>query len=283
MKRPRSSSSDERPRDPPKAESTLSGLCSTCSTMEWSLLAEKSKKNQPVDGFNEAVTKSHEQLQGASCGVCQLLSLLRGPDLDDVSCNLQAMSSYRRFTGRKTLPSPPQPNPSILSIVPEGSKPLTEWRQLGRAIAFEPSLQASSFVDPQHFDHENVNFELIAEWMAACVDDHPECKSDIPSSTEVLEVIDCTNPECMDGKKPATVDLPPGCKYAALSYVWGDVKDNFPQVVKDSVKVVSKLDCKYLWVDRLVCGTYARKQELTFCSAFPRKLKGPKSGGKRRD
>ncbi|KAF4981493.1 hypothetical protein FDECE_17688 [Fusarium decemcellulare] len=47
-----------------------------------------------------------------------------------------------------------------------------------------------------------------------------------------------------------------GCKYVALSYVWGKESsspkntNDFPSVVSDAISVTRDLGCRYLWVDR---------------------------------
>ncbi|RGP64953.1 hypothetical protein FSPOR_7567 [Fusarium sporotrichioides] len=64
-----------------------------------------------------------------------------------------------------------------------------------------------------------------------------------------FKVIQCENGQI--------IPAPAGCRYAALSYVWGDIQypdpsgyNKFPRVVEDSMKVAFELGCKYLWVDR---------------------------------
>ncbi|RFN54446.1 hypothetical protein FIE12Z_1234 [Fusarium flagelliforme] len=128
---------------------------------------------------------------------------------------------------------------------------LSDTTHLGHVIAVEPSLQESAASEEQRFEHENINFGLIAKWIEDCAEKHTDgCKPGIPSPTETLQVIDCTKREYINLDKPKVVALKEGREYAALSYVWGDVEDDFPQVVKDSIEVVTKLNCQYLWVDR---------------------------------
>ncbi|KAI1057486.1 hypothetical protein LB507_011592, partial [Fusarium sp. FIESC RH6] len=250
IKRRRLNSSDEPPGDPPKAKLASNDLCERCNAIEWSLLAEKSKNNLPVDYFHEAVTKTHKELRSSPCQVCQLLSLLKSSDLDNSSCALNAIGLYKFFTGPKTRRNRLQPETSIMSMVSKGSKPLVDRRQLGHAIAVEPSPQAPSVVQRERFEYDEINFGLIAKWMVTCSKYHPKCKPGIRSSGHTLRVINCKRSGYINQKEPELVDLPADGIYAALSYVWGDANHKFPQVVRDSITVALQLNCEYLWVDR---------------------------------
>ena len=73
-----------------------------------------------------------------------------------------------------------------------------------------------------------------------------------------LRVIDC--------QINRVVKAPEGCKYVALSYVWGiadklsdsqdvpaddgTLPDDLPNVIQDAISVVLKLNLRYLWIDR---------------------------------
>lgn len=256
MKRERSSSSDERSV---KAESQLNHLCKRCGDIKEFALARKSQNNDPVDYFKDPIVDSHKQLRSSTCQVCQLLACIKTPNLDASKCNLKASNLTKTFTpGRKLKPTS-DPDTTLLSIVPDSNQPKSDTTHLGHVIAVEPSRHISAVSEQQRFEHENINFELIAEWIKDCDEWHTEgCKPGIPSPTETLQVIDCTKREYIERGTPVVVPLEEGCEYAALSYVWGDIKDDFPQVVKDSIEVVTKLNCQYLWVDRLVCGMNSR-------------------------
>ncbi|PNP79846.1 hypothetical protein FNYG_06939 [Fusarium nygamai] len=124
-------------------------------------------------------------------------------------------------------------------------------RHMGHAIAVEPLLEASPSPEFRHFNHEIINFDQIKKWIEYCNDNHLErCKPDEFTKTPTFRVIDCSKSQNINLKEPEVTEAPNDCKYAALAYVWGDIEDKFPQVVKDSIKVASELDCKYLWVDR---------------------------------
>jgi len=232
----------------------LNYLCSDCKKIPWSLLVQSSKNNKPVGDFEVAkITKPHEELGSSTCEVCQLFAFLKSSDLGNASCALRAIGLYKLSTGREIPAYPLGPDTPILSIVSENGKLPFERKQLGHAIAFEPSPQGPSFPANQRFDHKNFNIELITKWMDDCVANHAQCKPGTRSLIHTLEVIDCKETKDKNPEKPILADLPKDGTYAALSYVWGNVDHEFPQVVKDSITVALQLNCGYLWVDRHVC------------------------------
>ncbi|KAF4986694.1 hypothetical protein FDECE_15820 [Fusarium decemcellulare] len=144
-----------------------------------------------------------------------------------------------------------RPDTTLLFIEPRSNERKPKRRRhMGHVIAIEPLCESSPFLEPRRIKHEEINFELIRDWLAYCDKYHSEpCKSDKFIPSQDFRVINCENGE--------VVPAPADCKYAALSYVWGDIEhpgpngcQKFPQVVMDSIKVAPKLGCAYLWVDR---------------------------------
>jgi hypothetical protein len=212
--------------------------------------------NSPFEPtFIDSVDESHAELRAASCAVYQLLALLKPPALDNFKCSLQAVYANWFFTKRKGLKHPVQTDTIVLFIDSENGerKPLRR-RHMGHVIAIEPLLDSIAALRPRIIRNEinHVSFRKIKEWMTYCHQNHLElCKSDKLPAPPDFKVIRCCDSE--------VVNAPPGCKYAALSYVWGDIEcpdpndhTKFPQVVLDSIKVASELGCDYLWVDRHV-------------------------------
>ncbi|CCT70592.1 related to tol protein [Fusarium fujikuroi IMI 58289] len=125
-------------------------------------------------------------------------------------------------------------------------------RHMGHVIAVEPLPEA--FANPEHrpFNHEAIDFPQIKEWIEYCDKNHLQrCKPEKFTLPPNFKVIDCREPEDINREEPTVVSVGDDCEYAALSYVWGNIEDKFPQVVKDSIKVARQLKCEYLWVDRL--------------------------------
>ncbi|KAL0465258.1 HET domain-containing protein [Neurospora intermedia] len=106
--------------------------------------------------------------------------------------------------------------------------------------------------------HEtSVNYPLLRYWIKRC-EGHLDCSylsTDYTNSRTrpVTRGIDCISRRI--------VDLQPGGKYIALSYVWGNnplpennssrvLPANAPKVIEDAMVVVKKLGQRYLWVDQ---------------------------------
>ncbi|KAF5650633.1 hypothetical protein F52700_350 [Fusarium sp. NRRL 52700] len=145
-----------------------------------------------------------------------------------------------------------QSDTSILSIDSEMNEPRPgRRRHMGHVIAVEP-LPDTLPIPPQCFNHEIIDFPQIKKWIEYCNKNHTQsCKPDKSILPQNFKVIDCKETEDFNCEEPEVIKPLTDCKYAALSYVWGNKENKFPQVVKDSIKVASKLGCKYLWVDRL--------------------------------
>lgn len=124
---------------------------------------------------------------------------------------------------------------------------------MGHVIAVEPSPEASPIHELRPFNHETIGFQQITDWIEYCNKNHLQrCKPEKFILPPKFKVIDCEEPEDINRQEPIVVSVGDDCEYAALSYVWGNIEDKFPQVVKDSIKVASRLGCRYLWVDQLV-------------------------------
>jgi hypothetical protein len=95
------------------------------------------------------------------------------------------------------------------------------------------------------------SFDDLREQMTMCRElhgkgcaRHAECEP----IARAFRLIDCNK------QPPAVQEHVWGCKYAALSYVWGvtaEDKIDWPKTVLDAVEVTRQLGLQYLWVDRL--------------------------------
>ncbi|KAI0877853.1 hypothetical protein GGS24DRAFT_487544 [Hypoxylon argillaceum] len=93
-----------------------------------------------------------------------------------------------------------------------------------------------------------VDRSMLDYWLWTCSHSHgPSCnpKKPMGASLRGFRAIDCTQ------KPPSVQDISWGEKYVALSYVWGNSVEQWPQTIKDAVVVTKMLGYKYLWVDRL--------------------------------
>jgi hypothetical protein len=96
-----------------------------------------------------------------------------------------------------------------------------------------------------------IDFELLKSWMYHCEANH-ECYKFSEEALSQLRVINVYE-RCV-------VTPPPGCRYVALSYVWGSINisnteaalpEKLPQTIEDAISAVKELGEWYLWVDAL--------------------------------
>ena len=121
-----------------------------------------------------------------------------------------------------------------------------------------------------------IDTNLIASWLHNCEKRHgceailmdPVKEEAVPMKIDddfVLRVLDVAT--------SSVIDAPPGCRYAALSYVWGDMElskltkhlipstqgyvsvfresENLPRSIADAIHLCQELGIDYLWVDCL--------------------------------
>ncbi|VTT56030.1 unnamed protein product [Fusarium fujikuroi] len=155
-------------------------------------------------------------------------------------------------------------------------------RHMGHVIAVEPLPEAFANLEHRPFNHEAIDFPQIKEWIEYCDKNHLQrCKPEKFTLPPNFKVIDCREPEDINREEPTVVSVGDDCEYAALSYVWGNIEDKFPQVVKDSIKVARQLKCEYLWVDRLGGGDlYERVGTVNIRGGFEYSNKARKSPAK---
>lgn len=96
---------------------------------------------------------------------------------------------------------------------------------------------------------------LFTLWIADCERLHGQhCLLAQQPNLTGLKVIDC--------EQQRVVLAPEGCRYVALSYVWGTLPqatnlsdwDMVPKTIQDSMRLTQQMGLGYLWVDRYVCA-----------------------------
>ncbi|KAF2179568.1 HET-domain-containing protein, partial [Zopfia rhizophila CBS 207.26] len=115
---------------------------------------------------------------------------------------------------------------------------------------------------------ERADLELIRAWINICWHAHGKSCEEPGITSRLLGRI-----RVIDIQTRTVVDAPPGCRYAALTYVWGDRpqfqarKEHFqrdafgrkcmplpqrlPQTITDAFFIVHSIGLRYLWVDSL--------------------------------
>lgn len=139
-----------------------------------------------------------------------------------------------------------------------------------------PTDSVTYFIRPVRQDM--IDFALVRRWLAVCQERHGKaCRRN-----RVLKELNRSHPtnevpefRCIDLEQDCLVLLPAGCRYAALSYVWGrqeffatrmsnvrsleergalrnpEYLDKIPPTIKDAFHVTREIGMRYLWVDNL--------------------------------
>lgn len=127
-------------------------------------------------------------------------------------------------------------------------------RGLAKAhAAIDTSAETPPPLPPYHITQ---TLQDVSSWLKDCTRRHAECKNEVTlrATLKELKVIDCIT--------RTIVAAPRGCRYVALSYVWGadqtisSLDGNLLQTIEDSIQVVLALGHRYLWIDRYVCPPF---------------------------
>ncbi|KAK3371063.1 heterokaryon incompatibility protein-domain-containing protein [Lasiosphaeria ovina] len=102
----------------------------------------------------------------------------------------------------------------------------------------------------------SIDFNILNGWLDYCKNHHGETCGPFPGYPQRLpnlRVIDC--------ETRAIVTAPEGCRFVALSYVWGSqgakdagrrslLPDHVPRTIGDALQGTLRLGLRYLWVDQ---------------------------------
>ncbi|KAK7419254.1 hypothetical protein QQX98_003406 [Neonectria punicea] len=271
-------------------------LCETCKGLELAprrfvvLPGDKEygKANEPEqDGI--AIGTVEEVAKKKSCPLCRLTLEALGGDRVPTSEDGEAVVIELGWSTDGPRPDPNAPwnhVPAVRVLRPNARK------QSGGFIHFEGlnlfpeiTLVANDSPVPSATPYfarpilpDKIDFSLIKSWLSACEETHGEgCRvnqviTELGRSHPVDEV-----PEfrCIDVQAACLVKPPTGCRYAALSYVWGrerffttleenvqdleepgafekqEYRDEIPQTIKDAIHVTREVGIRYLWADSL--------------------------------
>jgi len=123
------------------------------------------------------------------------------------------------------------------------------------AFPWPVTVEKNPLLDPgQTLYPAGVNVALLKSWLDVCIEEHDhQCRPRPTDGLNGLRVIDC--------ELRRLVPAPPACRYAALSYVWGQqggkvnstkTREIIPKTVEDAIETTLSLGYRYLWVDRYV-------------------------------
>ena len=225
------------------------GLCERCLSIPWQEL----RKTRPRrTGSSPVIAQTAQALRTSGCPVCRFFA--------DVIISRE----YMPMLSGLSRPPYTLENHGAISVG-HGNIGLLRFQQHGggrwsmhrgpHVLVFEKETAIEdSPSDPVMLG--DMPIELISNSISTCDREHSHAC--IPGPTNVLR-----NLRVLDCKRKEIVNAPPGCRYVALSYVWGrkpaDVdfeaplaQQKFPATVSDSCVVAQKLGYRYLWVDRYV-------------------------------
>lgn len=237
-------------------DSSLESLCSLCRAVDWPNVTNWEAIQSPptvpriLRGTKTLLIgrSSRAQLLVSRCRVCRLIGHLFNPDLDG-----ELIVAYwlkpRDYSGGSFI----NDERSKLVQLEVHSCAADSTAAIGGDYVYIQFLLAHNFVKSPHcirtLQPSLTDFEFFKAKLQLCKDRHEECRRSTTTEATELYVIDVVTEERVPAK--------PGCKYIALSYVWGqepshESENKFAQVVQDAMFVTNALGCRYLWVDRYV-------------------------------
>lgn len=224
-------------------------------------------------------------LQKSRCQMCRIfascvpsdlapeMNLLQSEQvlLKSGMCHLRVFSASWAFTGfskRERLGEELQQT-NLLAVVPgEYSAKEPTYFVVSRMrstltetgyLALESSINAQSICGVRALNPLVFDFAHAREWISYCGENHrTRCSRKTFPELRRFHVFDC--------RIRKVVDAPEGCRYVALSYVWGKAdsscspqtptmaeysQGHLEKVIEDSVTVTQGLGLHYLWVDRI--------------------------------
>jgi len=263
-KRPAEYRETTRPSKRPAVDSTNDGdeICQRCKSIQWLQLTEQA----PSSRYGKIIahlSETQETLRQARCLVCRLLASIKPKILDSEVCQLKAFSSRLAFAydsrgvraERRLPPRGSTPESTIICIVPqkEGTKEYiarTGWYR-GGCLGLINNQAGTPPCGPRMILPQGINYALIKYWMSFCYLKHSnKCSPLRIKKMPELRVIDC--------QTKSVIRAPTDCRYAALSYVWGQASPSpsdsseFAPTIEDSISVTLSLGFRYLWVDKHV-------------------------------
>ncbi|KAI1328550.1 heterokaryon incompatibility protein-domain-containing protein [Xylariaceae sp. FL0255] len=116
-----------------------------------------------------------------------------------------------------------------------------------------------------------IDLDMVKNWLKTCDSEHKKC---IPNEGPFN--VDLSFFRCVDVIDMCIVPLPITARYVALSYTWGPPEkctpflmlkknkdelftrggitknwESIPKTLQDSINLVRKLDCRYVWIDQV--------------------------------
>ncbi|CAG5181270.1 uncharacterized protein ALTATR162_LOCUS9678 [Alternaria atra] len=227
--------------------SKKSGICERCNCIPWKDLLKNPLwwvPDQPV------IKEDKVPLKASSCRICNLFAKII--ETQKLSENgPYHLRKYRPwYLKNKEVPGLPALNSSqtlrMFYLQVSDTDHITCPQLM--VTDFQPNDTSTKL---RYYQASNVDIEQVKAWITECETSHcVDCVGDAATHDPLrqLRVIDCD--------QKSTVPAPLGCRYVALSYVWGQHESAFndlqnaPETIADSIDLTKRLGYKYLWVDR---------------------------------
>jgi hypothetical protein len=194
----------------------------------------------------------------SSCPLCRLFATVQ---IDGLKCTPTTENSGKYFLRAVYAGSYLSPkgkisglqNTVMLAVVPGGAK---TWRH-GKASYIYSSTSSDHTQQDRiraSIRSYRVDYGKISGWLEFCENHHTAgCCEAEKVTLSGFRLIDCHTRHI--------VPAPDDCEYIALSYVWGNRRDeahaavdvlgsHTPLVIEDAIMVATRLGVHYLWVDR---------------------------------
>lgn len=227
-------------------ESNRDGICEKCASIPWDELTTPSER---ISKKLPTIDQTTHHLEVSSCCICRFFAdviisreLLSGISRPPHVLQLQGTISTDHYKMR------------MLRFTQEDQA--NDGLGAGPHMLLVQDQSMSAEAPPDSIMLGDTPIELIRNSISTCEREHDHhCFPKSPDTLHNLKVLDCEWNE--------VVAAPPGCRYVALSYVWGQTQANsnnegtfveqrLPKTVSDSCFIAQKLGYKYLWVDRYV-------------------------------
>jgi hypothetical protein len=234
-----------RPQEIQRSEQA--GLCGTCATIWWAGFVSPSATSH----FKRpAINDTTHDLEKSTCRICRFLGTVISSYDSDV---FPSTPPYRLDIAKKI--SFGNRDIGVMRIKEAKMFPISPLSRGTHMLAIQDKCP-SIFQPLDSVMIGGIPLELLKNAIDTCETTHDHhCATRDPDHLRNLKVIDC--------KRGRVVPAPAGCRYVALSYVWGSGKpgmniettfkaNQLPKTVRDSCFVTQSLGYRYLWVDRYV-------------------------------
>lgn len=237
-------------------ETPEDSICYECRQVDWDslpfLARTLEKKNTAQRLWTiRIIEANHEQLAASPCKICRILSVVMPRSLDQSEWYVEARPLLNSSVYSLPYHWRTKRNITTLQVCPRGKNTLKETSG-SRCLAVIRNGDGSSSrtIPPRSIDYHWP--KLLAQ---LCEKDHKgRCRLDSPYPVSVpgLKVIKVSS--------RTVIQAPAGCRYVALSYVWGkqpDVSPTLhlqcpPPLIEDAISVTKAMGYEYLWIDRYV-------------------------------